>query len=81
MNEWINVKNRLPESMDDVLCWYEYMAMDGTHEGEMIKDFGIGYYLKQSKTWGGEVSCGRNTRVIAWQPLPEPPNMEDKNDR
>lgn len=73
MNEWINVKDRLPESMVNVLCWYEYRAMNGSHEGEMIKNFGIGYYLKQLKTWGGEVGCGHNTRVIAWQPLPAPP--------
>lgn len=69
---WIPCSERLPENDDDVLCWYEYRIMQGTHEGEMNQKFEIGYYNKYFKRWGGEVSSGRDCKVIAWKPLPEP---------
>lgn len=69
---WIPCSERLPENDDDVLCWYEYRIMQGTHEGEMNQKFEIGYYNKYFKRWGGEVSSGRDYKVIAWRPLPEP---------
>lgn len=69
---WIPCTERLPENDDDVLCWYEYRIMQGTHEGEMNQKFEIGYYNKYFKRWGGEVSSGRDCKVIAWRPLPEP---------
>ena len=78
MNNWISVKDRQPEDMDNVLCWYEYRAMKGTHEGEMIQTYGIGYYFKQTKSWHGEVGNGYDTRVIAWMPLPEPPEVTEQ---
>ena len=68
--EWISVEDRLPDNDKYVLCWYEYRAMSGTHEDEMIQKYGIGYYFKG---WGGEVGCGCDVRVIAWMPLPTPP--------
>lgn len=71
-NGWIPCSEKLPENDDDVLCWYEYRIMQGTHEGEMNRKFEIGYYNKYFKRWGGEVSCGRDCKVIAWRPLPEP---------
>lgn len=70
-NGWIPCSEKLPENDDDVLCWYEYRIMQGTHEGEMNQEYGIGYYNKYFKRWGGEVSCGRDYKVIAWMPLPE----------
>lgn len=69
---WIPCSEKLPENDDDVLCWYEYRIMQGTHEGEMNQKFEIGYYKKYFKRWGGEVSCGRDCKVIAWMPLPKP---------
>lgn len=69
---WIPCSEKLPENDDDVLCWYEYRIMQGTHEGEMNQKFEIGYYNKYFKRWGGEVSSGRDCKVIAWRPLPEP---------
>lgn len=38
----------------------------------MNQKFEIGYYNKYFKRWGGEVSSGRDCKVIAWRPLPEP---------
>ena len=69
---WIPCSERLPETDDDVLCWYEYRIMQGTCEGEMKQTYGIGYYLKPFNNWGGEVSYGRDCKVIAWMPLPAP---------
>lgn len=69
---WIPCSEKLPENDDDVLCWYEYRIMQGTHEGEMNRKFEIGYYNKYFKRWGGEVSSGRDCKVIAWMPLPKP---------
>ena len=71
-NGWICCSERLPENDDDVLCWYEYRIMQGTHEGEMNQKFEIGNYSKYFKRWFGEVSCGQDCKVIAWMPLPEP---------
>lgn len=71
-NGWIPVSERLPDNDDEVLCWYEYRIMQGTHVGEMKRTYGIGYYFNHYKHWGGEVSCGVDCKVIAWQPLPEP---------
>ena len=71
-NGWIPCSERLPDNDDEVLCWYEYRIMQGTHVGEMKRTYGIGYYFNRFKHWGGEVSCGVDCKVIAWQPLPEP---------
>ena len=63
VKRWIPVSKGLPEDGEDVLCWYEYFRF-----GEYI---GIGY--QYNGFWGGEVSTGRNAKVLAWMPLPEPP--------
>ena len=75
---WIPCSERLPENDDDVLCWYEYRIMQGTHEGEMNQKFEIGNYSKYFKRWFGEVSCGQDCKVIAWMPLPEPYKESDE---
>ena len=77
-NGWICCSERLPENDDDVLCWYEYRIMQGTHEGEMNQKFEIGNYSKYFKRWFGEVSCGQDCKVIAWMPLPEPYKESDE---
>ncbi len=72
LNNWVDVKDRLPEAHDFVLCWYEYQAMQGKKEGAMVQKFGIGWYHNRTKLWCGEVSCGVDCRVLAWMPLPLP---------
>ena len=67
---WIPCSERLPETDDDVLCWYEYYRF-GEYNG-MYQTYGIGHYWKAMDFWGGEVSNGMKCRVIAWQPLPDP---------
>lgn len=66
--QWIQVTERMPKRFKNVLCWYEYR--NGT--GKMVQTYGIGFYFKDD-TWGGEVSNGYDTKVLAWMPLPEPP--------
>lgn len=68
IQKWIPVEERLPERFKNVLCWYEYR--NGT--GKMVQTYGIGFYFKDD-TWGGEVSNGYDTKVLAWMPLPQPP--------
>ena len=69
---WISVDERLPETNDNVLCWYEYYRF-GEYNG-MYQTYGIGNYYKSMDFWGGEVSNGHKCKVIAWKPLPAPYN-------
>lgn len=72
VNQWISIKDRLPENGEDVLCWYEYFRYGNYNR--LFQTYGIGYQFNGH--WSGEVGQGRQTRVIAWQPLPEPPKEE-----
>lgn len=67
--EWIDVKDKLPPDGEDVLCWYEYYRY-GQYNC-MYQKYGIGYQF--NGYWGGEVANGRNAKVLAWIPLPQPP--------
>ena len=71
---WIRADERLPEHMNEVLCWYEYFRYGSYNR--MYQTYGIGYCI--NGIWGGEVSNGVKSRVIAWQPLPKPP--EERKD-
>lgn len=66
-NGWIPVEERLPEEGQKVLVWYEYFRY-GEYDC-MFETYGIGWQF--DGYWSGDVS-GRQTRCIAWQPLPEP---------
>lgn len=68
-NTWIPCSERLPEEGQDVLCWYQYFRYGNYNR--LWKTYGIGFQYNGS--WGGEVSGGRDTKVLFWMPLPEPP--------
>lgn len=70
--KWVSVTERLPEDGDVVLCWYEYFRFG--EYNRMYQTYGIGYYI--NGMWGGDVSNGRNIKVLAWMPLPERPEVE-----
>ena len=69
---WIPVEERLPEDGDVVLCWYKYFRFG--EYNRMYQTYGIGYYI--NGMWGGDVSNGRNIKVLAWMPLPAGPEVE-----
>ena len=73
VQRWIPVTERLPEPMVDVLCWYEYFRYGNYNR--MYQTYGIGHYFRDGM-WGGEVSNGHKTKVLAWMPLPDPPKGE-----
>lgn len=66
---WIPLTERLPETDEPVLCWYEYFRYGDYNR--MYQIYGIGYYI--NGMWVGDVSNGRSCKVLAWMPLPEPP--------
>lgn len=72
---WIPVSERLPDTDDKVLCWYEYYHWSW---GKVLPEYGLGRYLREPSTWFGEVSTGKDVRVIAWQPLPKPYKAESE---
>lgn len=72
VKRWIPCSERLPGNGEDVLCWYECFRFG--EYNRMFRAFGIGY--QYNGFWGGEVSKGQNAKVLAWMPLPEPPEMD-----
>lgn len=72
VRRWIPCSEGLPNDFEDVLCWYEYFRF-GSYNRRFRK-CGVGYQV--NGTWCGEVSNGRNAKVLAWMPLPEPPEMD-----
>lgn len=66
---WIPCSERLPEDGQDVLCWYQYFRYGNYNR--LWQTYGIGF--QYNGNWGGEVSTGRDTKVLFWMPLPEPP--------
>lgn len=69
---WIPADEELPPNEQEVLCWYEYFRY-GLYN-RMYQTFGIGYQFNGN--WGGEVARGRDAKVLAWMPLPKPPEMD-----
>lgn len=69
---WIPCSERLPEDGQDVLRWYQYFRYGNYNR--LWQTYGIGF--QYNGNWGGEVSSGRDTKVLFWMPLPEPPKEE-----
>lgn len=71
---WIPVREREPDTDDEVLCWYKYRT-----QGKMVSEYGLGRYLRNLSTWCGKVANGRDVEIIAWMPLPEAYNEESED--
>lgn len=68
---WRPADKELPTHNSEVLCWYEYFRYG--NRNCMHQTYGIGYCINGK--WGGEVTNGRNARVLAWTELPRPPKI------
>ena len=73
--KWISSSERLPDTDDEVLCWYEYYHWS---QEKVLPEYGLGRYLRETSAWFGEVANGKDVRVIAWMPLPEPYKAESE---
>ena len=62
-----------PEDGEEVLCWYEYFRYGNYNR--MYQTYGIGVYLQGR--FMGDVTSGKNARVLAWRHLPEPPREDE----
>lgn len=78
VNQWISVKDRLPEDNKPVLCF----VIDTTGEG---RTYVIGS-CEHSEFWFLKIGDNKRfsfpymqIKVTHWQPLPEPPKEGDTN--
>ena len=74
-NGWIPCSERLPDDLIDVLVWFEYYRF-GNYNG-LYQTIGISY--TNNGEWSRLVngtSGWKELRIIAWQPLPQPPKGE-----
>lgn len=74
--QWISVKDRLPETNDDVLVWFEYFRYGDFNC--MCNQYGIGNYIDNSWLINGETGW-KKLNVISWMPIPEMPK-ENNNE-
>ena len=65
---WISAEEKVPDNDKSVLVWYEYYRY-GDYNC-MWQDYGIARYIGR---WTGDDLNGSCVKVLAWQPLPEPP--------
>ena len=73
---WVSVKHELPKNNEEVLVWFEYFRFG--EYNRLFQTWGIGEYFKNYDTWMINHETGwRDLRVIAWLPIPEPPDSED----
>lgn len=74
-NGWIPCSERLPDDGIDILVWFEYDRFGNYNR--LYQTIGISYTYNGK--WSGFVNgtSGLNDlRIIAWQPLPQPPKGE-----
>lgn len=79
VNQWISVKDRLPEENTLVLCYARSTTGEGNDYFLGALAHGEFWFLKVNDI--GHVSCPvLHWKVTHWQPLPEPPKDGDTND-
>ena len=77
--KWVPVKERLPESAGDYLCWVKYCNMV---TGETEKMQRTGYFTPLGGgAWGGDAVRGARATVLAWMPLPDGPEVFDNGNQ
>lgn len=73
---WIKTSERLPETDDYVIVFFEYYRYGNFNC--MCNQYGIGNYINNSWLINGETGW-KKLNVIAWMPIPEFPK-ENNNE-
>ncbi len=63
-DKWISSKDRIPDKDEEVILFYEWT---GRFSGNKYQEVGFGTIA----------DLGQECFVIAWMPIPEPPNDND----
>lgn len=79
-NNWISVKDKLPEFETNVITYYQFMDGKG-EKAKPIHCIQVGYLVQTSKRannnirneWHIEENWAQD-RITHWMPLPSPPN-------
>lgn len=73
---WVSAKHELPKNNEEVLVWFEYFRYG--EYNRLFQTWGIGEYFEKYDDWMINHETGwHKLRVIAWLPIPEPPDSED----
>lgn len=72
--EWFDVNERLPETDEEVLVWYEYYRYGKYNR--MWQTYGLSQYIKQTEMWSS-AGLGMKVKVLYWMPLPKPPEKKE----
>ena len=74
VQKWIPCSERLPEESGTYLVWFEYYKY-GDYDG-LYATHGIGSFYHGRWVFINHETGWESLKVIAWMPLPEPPESE-----
>lgn len=74
MTDWIDVNEKLPETMNEVAVLYNYIGLKSG-----LFCVGIGTYSSTLRVWflPNDLREYEDVVIRYWLPLPEPPKQED----
>ena len=75
-NKWIKADEKLPQDGETVLVWFEYFRY-GDYNCP-FQMYGLSHTFRGE--WSGivnDTTGWKDLKIIAWQPLPEPPQYNE----